>query len=57
MVVSLCGAYGLVRVDLRGVTSLEYSLIGGFIAVVIVSSVMLLGDNLNAIFQGLTTKF
>jgi pilus assembly protein Flp/PilA len=41
--------------DERGVTALEYGLIAGLIAVVIVTSVTTLGTRLAAIFTQITT--
>ena len=37
--------------DRRGVTALEYGLLAGLIAVVIIGAVTTLGTNLNLIFQ------
>ncbi len=41
--------------DERGVTALEYGLIAGLIAVVIVTSVTSLGAELSAVFGHITT--
>jgi pilus assembly protein Flp/PilA len=42
--------------DERGVTALEYGLIAGLIAVVIVTSVTALGTQLSSTFTNITTK-
>ena len=42
------------REDRRGVTALEYGLIAGLVAVVIVSSVTALGNKLVAVFTSIT---
>lgn len=41
----------LVR-ETRGATAVEYGLMVGLIAVVIIAAVITLGDNLNAMFDG-----
>ena len=40
----------------RGATAVEYGLIVGLIAVVIIAAVLLLGDNLNAMFTGVNEE-
>ena len=42
------------RNDRRGVTALEYGLIAGLVAVVIVSSVTALGNKLSTVFAQIT---
>jgi pilus assembly protein Flp/PilA len=44
------------RADRRGVTALEYGLIAGLIAVVIVTAVTLIGTNLNTTFNKIATS-
>lgn len=39
----------------RGATAVEYGLMVGLIAVVIIAAVLLLGDNLNAMFNKVNT--
>ena len=46
----------LMRNDRRGVTALEYGLIAALIAGVIITTVSLLGTNLNTAFSGIQTK-
>ena len=41
--------------DEEGVTAIEYGLIAALIAVVIVGSVALIGDNLDAVFSDIAT--
>ena len=41
--------------DERGVTALEYGLIAGLVAVVIITSVTALGNQLTAVFTHVTT--
>lgn len=41
--------------DKRGVTAIEYGLIAALIAVVIVTSVRLIGTNLSAMFKSVAT--
>ncbi len=43
--------------DRRGVTSIEYALIASLIAVAIVSSVRLLGQNVSGTFSAVGTAF
>ncbi len=43
--------------DTRGVTSIEYALLGSLIAMVIVTSMTLLGTNLNASISGVQAGF
>ncbi|WP_295692704.1 Flp family type IVb pilin [Lapillicoccus sp.] len=40
----------------RGATAVEYGLMVGLIAVVIVGTVLILGTNLNALFVNISTK-
>lgn len=40
----------------RGATAVEYGLMVGLIAVVIIAAVLLLGDNLNAMFGGVNDE-
>ena len=40
-----------------GATAIEYGLIAGLVAVVIIGSLTLLGNNLSAIFEQLATTF
>ena len=42
--------------DERGVTALEYGLIGGFVVVVIVGAVAAMGTKLNGIFTSITAS-
>lgn len=42
--------------DESGVTAIEYGLIAGLIALVIIGAVSLLGTNLNSMFGGLATS-
>jgi len=42
--------------DERGVTALEYGLIAGLVAVVIVTSVTALGTNLKGVFTSISTS-
>ena len=44
------------RRDQRGVTMVEYALIAGFISIVIITSVSLLGTNVKGLFQNLVDK-
>jgi pilus assembly protein Flp/PilA len=46
----------LLRGDRTGVTALEYGLLAGLIAVVIIASVTIVGSQLNIIFTTLGTK-
>ena len=39
----------------KGATAVEYGLMVGLIAAVIIATVMLLGDQLNALFEEITT--
>ncbi len=39
-----------------GATAVEYGLMVGLIAVAIIATVILLGDQLNQLFQGITTE-
>ncbi|MGC1409490.1 MAG: Flp family type IVb pilin [Acetobacteraceae bacterium] len=41
----------LLRSDRKGVTALEYGLLAGLIAVVIIAGATLLGTNINALFS------
>lgn len=43
--------------DERGATAIEYGLIAGLIAVVIIAAVTLLGTDLQTTFQGLADVF
>ena len=43
--------------DQRGATAIEYGLIAGFIAAVIITAVTLVGADLQATFQGLADTF
>jgi pilus assembly protein Flp/PilA len=45
-----------VKVDSRGVTALEYGLLAGLIAVVIIGAVQTLGTDLNTLFTNIGTK-
>jgi pilus assembly protein Flp/PilA len=42
--------------DRKGVTALEYGLLGGFIAVVIVAAVATVGTKLNSLFTTIGTS-
>lgn len=42
------------KTDRRGVTALEYGLIAGLIAVVIITAVTLLGNNLSTMFTNIS---
>jgi pilus assembly protein Flp/PilA len=44
------------KTDRRGVTALEYGLIAGLIAVVIIGAVTLLGTNLSSLFTTVSTS-
>lgn len=44
------------RKDTRGVTALEYGILAGLIAVVIIGAVTTLGTNLTAVFTNISTK-
>ena len=44
------------RRDERGATAVEYGLLVGLIAVVIIAAVTLLGTNLNAMFEKVASK-
>jgi pilus assembly protein Flp/PilA len=46
----------LVKGDRKGVTALEYGLLAGLIAVVIVGAVTTLGTTLNGFFTTINTK-
>ena len=45
-----------VKADSRGVTALEYGLLAGLIAVVIIGSVKTLGTDLSALFGSIATS-
>jgi pilus assembly protein Flp/PilA len=45
---TLCTAF---RRDTRGVTSIEYALLGALIAMVIIGAVSVLGSNVKALYQ------
>jgi pilus assembly protein Flp/PilA len=49
-------SYWHLRQDNRAVTALEYALVGGLVAVVIITAVTTLGTNMNNIFTTLGTK-
>ena len=53
-----CFAQSLAAVsrDRRGVTAMEYGLIAALIALVIIASVTLAGNNLKAIFEAIAAK-
>ena len=42
--------------DEEGVTAIEYGLIAGLIAVVIIAAVTLIGTNLNAVFEFIAAR-
>ena len=44
-----------VKVDRKGVTALEYGLLAGLIAVVIIGAVQTLGTNMSTIFSNIAT--
>jgi pilus assembly protein Flp/PilA len=44
-----------VKVDRKGVTALEYGLLAGLIAVVIIASVRTLGTDLSTLFDSIAT--
>jgi pilus assembly protein Flp/PilA len=44
------------RKDTRGVTALEYGILAGLIAVVIIAAVTTLGSGLHTVFQNLSDK-
>ncbi|MEJ0015831.1 MAG: Flp family type IVb pilin [Acetobacteraceae bacterium] len=44
------------KTDCRAVTALEYGLIAGLVAVVIVTGVTLIGTNLSTMFTGVAGK-
>ena len=46
-------AYLSIRHDRRAVTALEYALIAGLVAVVIVTAVTTLGTNMSAVFTNI----
>jgi pilus assembly protein Flp/PilA len=46
----------LMTADRKGVTALEYGLLAGLIAVVIVAAVATVGTNLNSVFTTIGTK-
>jgi pilus assembly protein Flp/PilA len=43
----------LVKADRKGVTALEYGLLAGLIAVVVIAGATLIGTNLNTMFNGI----
>jgi pilus assembly protein Flp/PilA len=46
----------LVKADRKGVTALEYGLLAGLIAVVVIAGATLIGTNLNTMFNGIAGK-
>jgi pilus assembly protein Flp/PilA len=42
--------------DEKGATAIEYGLIAGLIAVVIITGVTLVGDDVNAVFESISTE-
>lgn len=54
-VMGLAAKERLTRED-RGATAVEYGLMVGLIAVVIITAVILLGNNLNSLFGKVNTK-
>lgn len=53
--VSLNNRFAQLRSDDRGVTSVEYGLMVALIAVVIITAVTLLGNNLSTLFNNVAT--
>ena len=47
--------YLRLKIDVRAVTAVEYALIAGLIAVVIIGAVTTLGNNMNGVFSKIGT--